>query len=100
MDLTQRERFRRIVIEALHQLADYYLQECQYEQALHFAWRQVELDPWQESAHRQVMKLLAISGQRAMALIQFETCRRVLGKELEIEPDEKTMALYEQILQW
>lgn len=95
--LLNRERFHRLVIEALHQLADYHLQACHYEQALHFAWHQVELDPWQESAHRQVMKLLAISGQRAKALIQFETCRRILGEELGIEPDEKTKALYEQI---
>ncbi|NJD60586.1 MAG: hypothetical protein C3F13_01900 [Anaerolineales bacterium] len=97
--LLNRERFHRLVIEALHQLTEYHLQACHYEQALYFAWHQVELDPWQESAHRQLMKLLAISGQRAKALIQYETCRRILGKELGIEPDEKTKALYEQIQQ-
>jgi len=96
--LLNRERFHRLMIEALHQLADYYQQASQYEQALQFTWRQLELDPWQESAHRQVMKLLAFSGQRAKALIQFETCRRILREELEIEPDEKTKVLYEQIL--
>jgi DNA-binding SARP family transcriptional activator/predicted ATPase len=97
--LLNRERFHRLVMESLHQLAEYYRQTCQYERALPFALHHVELDPWQETAHRQVMRLLALSGQRAKALIQFETCRRILSEELEIEPDEETRGLYQQILQ-
>jgi len=94
-----RERFHRLVMEALHQLAEHYRQTCQYERALPFALHHVELDPLQETAHRQVMRLLVLSGQRAKAIIQFETCRRILREELEIEPDEETRGLYQQILQ-
>jgi predicted ATPase len=43
------------------------------------------------------MRLLAYSGQRAAALAQYETCRRVLVEELDVEPAAETIRLYEQI---
>lgn len=43
------------------------------------------------------MAVLARSGQRAAALAQFETCRRILAKELAVEPDGETLALMEAI---
>jgi predicted ATPase/DNA-binding SARP family transcriptional activator len=95
--LLNREALSRQMLDALHQLADHYEQQGVYEQALSYAWRQVELEPWQEEAHRQVMYLLALSDRRSEALAQYEVCRRVLAKELDIEPTAETVALYEQI---
>jgi DNA-binding SARP family transcriptional activator/predicted ATPase len=92
-----RERFQRQVLTALHRLAGYYEQCGEYERASDYAWRQVELEPWQEEAHQQLMRLLALSGQRSAALAQYETCRHVLDKELGVEPTEETTRLYEQI---
>ena len=40
---------------------------------------------------------LALSGQRGMALAQYESCQRILETELGIEPEVETTALYEQI---
>jgi DNA-binding SARP family transcriptional activator len=57
------------------------------------AHRQVELEPWLEEAHRELMRLLALSGQRSAALAQYETCRRILMEELRIEPAEETTSL-------
>ena len=48
------------------------------EPARRAAARLLELDPWREEAHRQMMRLLAASGQRSAALAQYERCRRVL----------------------
>jgi len=95
--LLHRERLLRLVLDALFFLARSYEQRADYERALPHAWRQVELEPWREAAHRQVMRLLAQSSQRAAALAQFETCRRLLAGELGVEPDAETAALYEQI---
>jgi DNA-binding SARP family transcriptional activator/predicted ATPase len=92
-----RERFQRQVLTALHRLAGYYEQFGEYERACNYAWRQVELEPWQEEAHRQLMRLLALSGQRSTALTQYKTCRRLLNQELGIRPAEETTRLYEQI---
>jgi DNA-binding SARP family transcriptional activator len=95
--LLNRERLRRLVTEALHRLADCHEQRGDCEHALRHAWRQVELDPWRERAHRQVMRLLAVSGQRSAALAQYDTCRRLLAEELGVEPAAETARLYEQI---
>jgi DNA-binding SARP family transcriptional activator/predicted ATPase len=95
--LFTRERLGRQVSSALHRLAASYEQRGQYEQAQSCAWRQVELEPWDEAAHGQLMRTLALSGQRSAALAQYETCRRLLAEELGVEPAAETTRLYEQI---
>ena len=95
--LVNRERYRRLAMQALRRLVEHYGRCGDPERALQYAWRQVELDPWQEEAHLQVMRLLALDGQRGAALAQYETCRRLLGEELGVEPAEETTRLYERI---
>jgi len=95
--LFTREQIARQVSSALHGLATTYEQHGQYQQAQSCAWRQVELEPWDEAAHRQLMRTLALSGQRGAALAQYETCRRLLAEELGVEPAAETTRLYEQI---
>jgi DNA-binding SARP family transcriptional activator/predicted ATPase len=95
--LLTRERLHRLALDALHRLAHHYLQRGEYERALPYAWRQLELDPWREEAHQQVMRLLAFSGRRGAALAQYEICRRVLAEELHVAPAAYTTELYGQI---
>jgi hypothetical protein len=92
-----REWLRRLFMKALHRLAACHEQVGEYEHGLEHAWRQVELDPWREKAHRQLMRLLALSGQRSATLAQYETCRRLLAQELGVDPGEATRDLYEEI---
>jgi predicted ATPase/DNA-binding SARP family transcriptional activator len=92
-----REALHRQAITALTILAEYHERREACEDALRLAYRLVELEPWGEEAHRQLMRLLALSGQRSAALAQFETCRRLLARELGIEPTAETVALYRQI---
>jgi predicted ATPase/DNA-binding SARP family transcriptional activator/Tfp pilus assembly protein PilF len=94
---TTRERLRIQAIETFDHLASHYEQIGDYEQVRFFAWRQLELEPWREEAYRQLMRTLAQSGQRSSALAQYETCRRTLKDELNVEPEAETTALYEQI---
>ncbi|MDY6876581.1 MAG: tetratricopeptide repeat protein [Chloroflexota bacterium] len=95
--LLKREWLRREVVEALFHLAGYCERRRDYGQARHYARRQVELEPWREEAHRQLMRLLALDGQRSAALAQYKTCRRALAEELGIEPTDETVSLYKQI---
>jgi DNA-binding SARP family transcriptional activator len=44
------------------------------------AARLLELDPLMEAGHRQMMRLLAGSGQRTAALAQYESCQALLGR--------------------
>jgi DNA-binding SARP family transcriptional activator/class 3 adenylate cyclase len=95
--VVQRESLHLQALDALHHLALYHEGRGAFDRALRYARRQVELEPWQESAHRQWMRALASSGQRGMALAQYEACRRILREELGIEPEAETTALYQRI---
>ncbi|MCB0110697.1 MAG: AAA family ATPase, partial [Caldilineaceae bacterium] len=57
----------------------------------------VELEPALEEAHRQLMRLLALTGQRTAALAQFEKCRMLLQQEMDVEPADETLALFSAI---
>ena len=96
--LMEQERLRGMVVQALQDLAGYHLQAGAYDAALLHARRLLELDPLLEVAHRGVMLALAYSGQRSIALAQYETCRSVLMEELGVEPEAETTALYQRIL--
>ncbi|MBN1937628.1 MAG: SARP family transcriptional regulator, partial [Anaerolineae bacterium] len=95
--LLRRERFHRLALDKLYHLANHYERRRDYDRARRYAQQQIELEPWREEAHRQLMRLLARSGQRSAALSQYERCRRALAEELGIEPDEETLTLYERI---
>jgi DNA-binding SARP family transcriptional activator len=95
--LGQRERLRKLALEALHTLSARALELHDYATGIDYTSRLLALDPWREEAHRQMMLLLALSGQRSMALAQYETCRRVLADELGVEPSQETTVLLQRI---
>lgn len=95
--LLKREQFRRQASNALYRLAKWYEIQGLFEPALEHARRQVALEPWDEQTHRQVMRLLALSGQRGAALAQYEICCRLLAEELGAAPEEVTVDLYTRI---
>lgn len=95
--IRERERWRQRAAQVLHKLIDHHSERGDYDQALRFTSRLLGLEPWREEAHRQAMLLLALTGQRSAALVQYETCRRILDEELGVEPAEETTALYDQI---
>ena len=99
------EEWRRFTAEALQRQAVIALQQlartCEsrgdYGAGIPHAQRLLELDPFAETAHRQMMRLLALGGQRSQALAQYDACRQLLADELGVEPAEKTTALAERI---
>lgn len=91
------EALQRQVAAALHQLARHYENQSDFAAGLPHARRLLQIDPYAEAAHRQLMRLLARSGQRSEALAQYAACRRLLADELGVEPAAETQALAEQI---
>jgi DNA-binding SARP family transcriptional activator len=94
----QRERLRQVALQGLYQLAIYETACGQYAESKEHVGRILEIDPWHEDAHRQMMLLLAYGGQRSAALAQYESCRRVLQKELNLAPSQQTTELYQRIV--
>lgn len=95
--LTKREQLRLQVLTSFYHLTNHYIRRGQYAQAQTYAFRQVEIEPYCEEAYRQLMCILARSGQRSAALAQYEAFRRILAAELGVGPTRETQALYERI---
>jgi len=95
--LMQREALHLRALALFEKLANERERECDFAGALHFALRLTELDPWNEDAHRRMMRLYALSGQKSAALLQYETCCRLLKAELGLLPGKETQLLVESI---
>lgn len=96
--LGQREYLRGLMLQALQRLTEQSaLPGADLAAALEYCRRWLGLEPWQEAAHRQMMLLLARSGQRDAALAQYETCRQILAEELDVAPTPETTILYERL---
>jgi len=95
--LEQREQIHIPVVEALFALVNEYIERADYGAALSANRWLLVLEPWSEPTHRQQMLILVWTGERAAALAQYESCRRILATEFGVEPLAETTALYEQI---
>jgi len=93
----RRERLHFQVTDVLGKLVNYHELTEEFEPAEIYARRLLELDPLQESAHRQLMHILSKTGKRSAALAQYETCQRLLANELGVAPSVETRTLAEQI---
>ncbi len=96
--LVTRESVQYQILRALHHLAGCYQEQGAIEKALEYAKRQLELDPYQENAHQQIMWLLALNGQRNEALAIFENYQQRLETELGVTPLDKTQEMYTRLL--
>lgn len=94
----QRERLREGAIQALRALIDHHRERGAPRLAIQHAQRLLALEPLAEEAHRQLMRLYSLSGRRGRALSRYEDLRHLLERELGIEPEEETHALYRAIL--
>lgn len=93
----ERENLHQLALEAMFEAARDHLAAGRLDKAQAAARRQLVLEPWREPAHRQMMQAYALTGDRAAAVAQFETCRRTLRTELGIEPSQETIALLDEI---
>ncbi|MEO1162673.1 MAG: BTAD domain-containing putative transcriptional regulator [Chloroflexota bacterium] len=93
----ERDKYQRLLIGRLHQEVQHRLKSHQFEQGIYYTQRLLDLAPFDEGAHRALMRLLAGNNQRTEALKQYERCCQVLENELGIEPETITQTLYQQI---
>ena len=94
---TTREALTRQMQDVLTRLAQLYEESEDIEQAIRHNWRKVQLEPWLEEAHYELMRLLNMAGRRSAALHQFDVCREALAEDLAVDPGPRTVRLYETI---
>ncbi|MCC3404647.1 MAG: hypothetical protein JGK17_03480 [Microcoleus sp. PH2017_10_PVI_O_A] len=95
--MLNRQRFHEFVVNACMALVTHYEHQHNYQKAQHYVQRQLQLEPWNESAHQCLMRILALCGRRTAALKQYDRCCQILEQELATEPEPATIALWEAI---
>jgi predicted ATPase/DNA-binding SARP family transcriptional activator len=93
----QTESLRLHLGQALEALTRLYFKQGEFEIAAAHVRRWLALDPFNEAAHRMLMRLYDEAGQRNAALRQYESCQRQLRDELGVVPEVETVTLYERI---
>lgn len=93
----ERERWLQQVSHLFSTLTTHFRVDHNYHMAIVYAQRWLQVVPWQEEAHRYLMHLFVVTGQRSMALQQYAICCQVLTEELGVAPEPQTMELYQQI---
>jgi len=93
----ERERFQMMNLMLLDKLVQYCEIHHKYDIGLAYGWQILRHDHAYERAHRQIMRLYSMSGDRTQALHQYQRCLNALHDELGVEPSVRTKELYEQI---
>jgi DNA-binding SARP family transcriptional activator len=95
--LAHSEGLRFSALRGLERLVRFHSTHGPWEEAVAHARRWLFLDPLCEAAHRSLMQLYAWSGERGMAVRQYEQCVEVLAGELGTRPQVETVRLAEAI---
>ena len=96
--IAERDRLHRMALRAHMQLLEQQTRRGAVDDAIGTAQRSLRIDILQEPVHRALMRLYLQSGDLVNALQQYEACTKVLKRELRIEPDAETKALYRDIM--
>jgi DNA-binding SARP family transcriptional activator len=94
----RREQLGQLYVQVLTALAETLERRGASFAAIDRAQQALAIDPTREDLHRLLMRLHAVSGQRHQALRQYRDCRQMLADELDVEPEDETEALYQDIL--
>jgi DNA-binding SARP family transcriptional activator len=94
---------RRYYLAELHarllvEMADALEKRGAYSASVDRLHEALQHDPTREDVHRRLMALYALMGSRDQAVRQFHMCQDVLRRELNLQPEKPTAALYQDIL--
>jgi DNA-binding SARP family transcriptional activator len=94
---TRREHLRTLHKSLLTKLSQLHENSGEYPQAMERLKEVVAVSPADEEAHRQLMRLYALTGNRQQAIQQYLQCCKDLRRELAVEPEQATIKLHEEI---
>ena len=94
----RRARLRSILVRGLRALSELSHTNGEHALAVQYASEMIDVEPFQESAYRDLMRLHAGMGNRAEAVRVFGRCRELLREELGASPSKETEAVFLEIL--
>ena len=94
----RRAEHEKQIIEVCHRLSRQMASRREYADAIAAVEQWLKIQPWQEEAHQQLMRLLALKGDRVQALAQYDVLGDILMAEWGVPPSAETDDLYDRIL--
>lgn len=95
--LAEREQLREACLSAIICLATLAEHAGDYPTAITALQQLLRMDPLREPGHRALIRLYALSGDRAGALRAYHTCVTTLERELGVPPSPATHQEYERV---
>jgi len=95
--ITERERLHQHCLKALERIIQILEDQRDYKAAIPFAQRLIRHDRLYENGYRLLMRLYALSNERASALRTYHTCVDILQNELGVEPEPATREIFHRI---
>jgi DNA-binding SARP family transcriptional activator/predicted ATPase len=95
---SHRERLRKKYADVLLRLIHVCESTRDYPAAIRYTEALLVQDPLSEASYQMLMRLHALSGDRAKALLAYQRCATVLHKQLGVEPGITTQKLRERIV--
>jgi DNA-binding SARP family transcriptional activator len=96
--LAERERLSQRYASALERLVSYCESAGDWPAAINWAQRQLQHDPLREATYRDLIRLHRLNEDRSSALRVYHNCATILQRELGVEPEAATQALYRQLI--
>jgi DNA-binding SARP family transcriptional activator len=89
----QRQRRRNRMRQSLAELAQMAEDARDWDDALSHARELLAFEPVSEAAHRRIIRLHYLAGDRAAALLAFDRCEQLLKNEVGASPSGETLTL-------
>jgi DNA-binding SARP family transcriptional activator len=93
----ERERFRQLRLHALESLCSRLADEGEYALAIDMGLAAVAADPLRETARRALIRAFLAEGNRAEAIAEYLSYRRLLRMELDVAPSGHLEAMIESL---
>lgn len=93
----EREHLRESCLTVLSRLATFYLKHDVLEKSIERYRQALRIDLLREENHRGLMHALWLAGRRDEALRQYQVCRDVLRRDLDVDPLQETEEVYSLI---
>lgn len=97
--IEEKHRLEGLYLLALERLAERYIEDKEYHQAVDCLNKMLKTAPLLEKAHEMLMIIYEKMGDRIAAITQYENFHQTIKSELGIEPRTQMKALYNKLME-
>ena len=93
----ERDNLKEIYLYILNKLGIHFFSQKEYDACINIGKKMLKEDICLEEVHRKMMKSYYLLGQIDLAHMQYFRCKKALHEELNLNPSEQTVELFNRI---